>query len=325
MRIAALAPDARAALWIGATLVSLDAAPRLGLPAFPAGTIPRDLLGDDALAHSARRLHAALLALDAERLRALVSDGVAFDAASTALLPPVRPRTIVCAGNNYRRHAAEMNTPLPSRPAGFLKAPSALNGPDAPIVLPPAPTVASTIDYEGEVCVVIGRAAYRVAESEALAYVGGYTCANDVSARNDVRAMFDWLRDPGAIALEAFANPQDVVLLGKQYPTFFPLGPCITTSDEIPDVAALHLTTRVDGEVRQSESASDLVFGVAQMVAYWSRYYALEPGDVISTGSPSGVALSFVPPRFLRAGSVVEVEISGIGVLRNPVVASPVR
>jgi 2-keto-4-pentenoate hydratase/2-oxohepta-3-ene-1,7-dioic acid hydratase in catechol pathway len=215
-----------------------------------------------------------------------------------------------------------MNTPLPSRPGGFLKTPSALAAPGADIVIPPDPVVAATIDYEGELCVVIGTPAYRVSEADALAYVGGYTIGNDVSARNEVGGMFGWLRDPGGTAFEAFSNPQDRVLLGKQYPTFFPLGPCIATSDEIPDPATLHITTRVDGEVRQDEDTSDLIFNVPQMVSYWSHFYALQPGDVISTGSPSGVALSFTPPRFLRPGSRVEITIGGIGVLANPVVAA---
>ena len=111
-------------------------------------------------------------------------------------------------------------------------------------------------------------------------------------------------------------------ILGKQYPTFMPLGPVITTPDELPDPHALRITTRVDGEVRQDETTSDLVFGVAESVAYWSRFYALQPGDVISTGSPSGVGMSFDPPRLLRPGSRVEVEIGGVGVLANGVVAS---
>ncbi len=319
MRLAALASDDRAALWIGDSLVTLDAATRLGMGAFAPGSTPRDLLADDDARDAARRLNEALLALDATGMRELAGEGVVRPAATTPLAPPVRPRTIVCAGNNYRRHAAEMKTPLPSRPGGFLKSPSALAGPRDEIALPANPAVAATIDYEGELAVVIGKPAYGVSEADALEYVGGYTIANDVSARNDVGPMFAWLREPGATRFEAFANPQDIVLLGKQYPTFFPLGPCIATRDEIADPSSLHITTRVDGDVRQDEDTSDLVFSVPQMVAYWSQFYALQPGDVISTGSPSGVALSFSPPRFLTPGSQVEVEIAGIGTLSNRV------
>jgi 2-keto-4-pentenoate hydratase/2-oxohepta-3-ene-1,7-dioic acid hydratase in catechol pathway len=319
MRIAALAPDGRAALWIGETLVSLDAATTFGMGAFAPGTTPLHLISDDAAHDAARRLHATLAALDDVGLRELVDAGVAHPVAGTALLPPVRPQTIVCAGNNYRRHAAEMSTQLPSRPGGFLKSPSALNAPDAPILMPPGAAVAASLDYEGELCVVFGKPAYRVSEADALQYVGGYTIGNDVSARNDVGAMFAWLKTPGPF--EAFSNPQDVVILGKQYPTFFPLGPCITTRDEIADPSTLHITTTVDGEVRQSEDTSDLVFNVPQMIAYWSQFYAFQPGDVISTGSPSGVALSFKPPRFMHDGSTVSVEITGIGTLRNTVAA----
>jgi len=322
MRIAALAPDGRAALWIDDLLVTLDAASHVGLEAFPVGTTPRDLVADAPLGDRARRLDALLRAGDADRRQHLLDAGLAARAAGANLLPPVRPQTIVCAGNNYRRHAAEMNTPLPSRPGGFLKSPAALAAHGDAIVIPPDADVAASIDYEGELCVVIGTPAYRVREADALRYVGGYTIGNDVSARNEVRGMFAWLRDPAATRWEAFSNPQDRVLLGKQYPTFFPLGPCLTTADEIPDPARLHITTTVDGEVRQDEDTSDLVFGVAEMVAYWSRFYALQPGDVIATGSPSGVALSFKPPRFLAPGSRVEIAIGGIGVLANPVTAA---
>ena len=136
MRIAALAPDGRAALWLGEYLVTLDAAVTLGMGAFAPGTTPRDILADADARTAARRLHAALAVLDAEGLRELAAAGVARPFAGAALLPPVRPQTIVCAGNNYRRHAAEMNTPLPSRPGGFLKSPSALAAPGADIVMP---------------------------------------------------------------------------------------------------------------------------------------------------------------------------------------------
>jgi 2-keto-4-pentenoate hydratase/2-oxohepta-3-ene-1,7-dioic acid hydratase in catechol pathway len=318
MRLVALAPDGRAALWVGDSLVMLDAATRLGLGAFAPGLTPRDLLADDEAFAAARRLNTTLLGLDDTGLRELAGEGVVLPADGAVLQPPVRPQTIVCAGNNYRRHAKEMNTPLPTRPGGFLKSPSALAAPGDAIV-PPNPAAAAALDYEGELCVVFRKAAFRVAEAEALQYVGGYTIGNDVSARDEVPAMFSWLREPGPF--EAFSNPQDRVILGKQYPTFFPLGPCITTTDEIADPSALHITTRVDGEVRQDEDTSDLVFTVPQMIAYWSQFYAFQPGDVISTGSPSGVALSFKPPRFLTANSVVDVEISGIGRLVNTVAA----
>jgi 2-keto-4-pentenoate hydratase/2-oxohepta-3-ene-1,7-dioic acid hydratase in catechol pathway len=318
MRLVALAPDGRAALRIGETFVTLDAATRFGMGAFAAGATPREILADDDAYEAARRLHATLSALDETGLRELAGEGVVL-AADAALLPPVRPQTIVCAGNNYRRHAKEMNTPLPTRPGGFLKSPSALAAPGAAIV-PPNPAAAASLDYEGELCVVFRKTAFRVAEADALQYVGGYTIGNDVSARNDVPEMFAWLREPAAF--EAFSNPQDRVILGKQYPTFFPLGPCITTADEIADPSTLHITTRVDGEVRQDEDTSDLVFTVPQMIAYWSQFYAFQPGDVISTGSPSGVALSFKPPKFLVSGSRVEIEITGIGTLANTVAAT---
>ncbi len=316
MKLVALAPDGRAALVVRSHVIELPAAQRIENSSVR-GT-PRDVLADDDLLDAVRRLDERLHTSDEATLARLGSSPVA----DARLLAPVFPRTIICAGNNYRAHSAEMNTPLPSRPGGFLKSASAVTGPGEPIVLPPDPAVAATVDYEGELCVVIGKPAYRVSERDALSYVAGYTCGNDVSARNDVAAMFAWLREPAGTSLEAFSNPQDVVLLGKQYPTFMPLGPCIVTADEIPDPHDLRITTRVDGEMRQNESTSELVFGIAEMLAYWSRFYAFAPGDVISTGSPSGVALSFKPPKFLKPGSRVDVEIAGIGVLSNPVVAT---
>ncbi len=287
----------------------------LDLPPTPAA-----LLADRIALEDARRLADALERQSDDGLAGYRRRGLAIRLAGAQLLPPVRPRTLICAGNNYRKHAAEMNTKLPSRPGGFLKSPAAVIGTGDPIVIPPDPSVADSIDYEGEFCIVIGRPAYRVSEADALSYVGGYTCGNDVSARNEVPGFFDWMRGGGGPPFEAFSNPQDLVLLGKQYPTFMPLGPAILTADAVPDPSALRITTRVDGEVRQDESTSDLVFGVAELVAYWSRYFALQPGDVISTGSPSGVGISFTPPRFLKVGSRVSVTIDDIGSLENGVI-----
>jgi 2-keto-4-pentenoate hydratase/2-oxohepta-3-ene-1,7-dioic acid hydratase in catechol pathway len=203
------------------------------------------------------------------------------------LLAPTRPSKIIAVGLNYRSHAAEVGAQVPEEPLLFFKPPSAVIGPEEPIVRPP---VSQRVDYEGELAVVIGRRAKNVSVSEAMDYVLGYTCANDVTAR-DLQARDDqWTR-------------------AKGFDTFCPLGPWIETE---LDPADLRIETRVNGQVRQSGRTSDLVFGVPQLISYISQVMTLEPRDVILTGTPVGIGP-------LQPGDVVEVEISGIGVLRNPV------
>lgn len=231
------------------------------------------------------------------------------------LKPPLAPGAqIVCAGANYRSHLEEMHgLDAPSSVLWFTKPPTSVIGPAESIVLPrQAP---DQVDYEGELAAVIGRRCYRVSEAEALSCVGGYTILNDVSAR-------DWV----ATALEAKA-PQEVRvtwgrnLLGKQFPTFCPLGPAILTAGEVGDPGRLHLRTRVNGAVLQDASTSELIVGVASLISYLSQFMAFSAGDVISTGSPAGVGVARTPPVFLASGDLVEVEVEPIGVLRNPVEA----
>ncbi len=217
------------------------------------------------------------------------------------LLAPLLPSNILAIGLNYRRHAHESNMPVPERPILFLKPTSTVIGPDDAIVLP---ADSDEVDYEAELAIVIGREARDVSEADALSYVLGYTCANDVSARDwQLRLDRQWAR-------------------GKSFDTFCPLGPAIVTADEIPDPDALAIAMRVSGETLQSSSTSDLIFGVREIIAYLSRGMTLLPGTVILTGTPEGVGMGRTPPRWLRRGDVCEVEIEKIGTLRNPVEAT---
>ena len=237
------------------------------------------------------------------------------------LLAPIpNPQLVVCAASNYRSHSAEMGGAIPPEPACFIKASGCVVGRDHPIVLPPeAPGM---VDYEGELCVIIGRPAYRVAESEALRYVAGYCCGNDVSARDWVGRFHDWQKDPIGNHYESFLDPGTLNLRYKSFPTFMPLGPALVTADEVTDPQDLHLRTLVNGEVRQDINTEDMTYGVAQMIAHYSKVFAFSPGDVIVTGSPPGVGVARRPPLFLKAGDVVTVEIERLGQLTNPVVAA---
>ena len=239
---------------------------------------------------------------------------VARDRVSLAA-PMTDPGLILAAGLNYHAHLKEMNdTPVPSKPNSFTKNPAGIVGTEAPIMLPRiAPTM---VDWEGELGVVIGRVCRNVSVGEALAYVGGYTLINDVSAR-------DWV--PPVFASTGIFGPilaWEQNILGKQFPTFCPVGPVIATVDEIPDITDLHLETRVNGEIMQTTSTNDLVYNVAELISYYSTFYEFRPGDLIATGSPPGVGFGRNPKIFLKAGDVVEVIADHIGTLRNPVQAA---
>jgi 2-keto-4-pentenoate hydratase/2-oxohepta-3-ene-1,7-dioic acid hydratase in catechol pathway len=209
--------------------------------------------------------------------------------ADVALLAPVIPRSkIVCVGKNYRDHAAEMGGEAPAAPLLFLKPNTAVIGPGDAIVRPPQ---SARTDYEGELAVVIGRVAKNVPVEHALEYVFGYTIANDVTARDLQYADGQWAR-------------------AKGFDTFCPLGPAIETEFDLDGGAVI--STRVDGELRQQAPISDMVHSVAEIIAYAAAAFTLLPGDVILTGTPAGVG-PFV------AGQTVEVEVTGLGVLRNPV------
>jgi 2-keto-4-pentenoate hydratase/2-oxohepta-3-ene-1,7-dioic acid hydratase in catechol pathway len=215
----------------------------------------------------------------------------------TALLAPLpRPGKIVGIGRNYRDHAAEEGVEPPAAPLIFGKWPTTIVGPGDEIRWDPALT--SQVDYEAELGVVIGRTARRVAQSEALDFVLGYTCLNDVSARDLQFSDGQWVR-------------------GKSLDTFCPIGPAIVTTDEIPDPQRLRLSCTVSGERLQDATTADMYFGVAEIVSYCSQAFSLEPGDIIATGTPSGVGAFRKPPRYLTDGDVVVVEVEGIGRLEN--------
>jgi 2-keto-4-pentenoate hydratase/2-oxohepta-3-ene-1,7-dioic acid hydratase in catechol pathway len=212
--------------------------------------------------------------------------------------PPIAlPTKIVGVGLNYRDHAEESGQPVPDEPVIFAKFANSVIGPGDPIVIPPA---AERIDFEAELGVVIGRRARRIQVAHALDVVGGYTCVNDVSSR----------------ALQ-FSGPQWT--LGKAIDTFLPSGPWLVTADEVPDPQTLAISCTVNGETVQSSNTAQMVFGVAELVAFLSRTMTLEPGDMIATGTPPGVGFARTPPRFLDDGDVVTVEIDRVGTLTNPV------
>jgi 2-keto-4-pentenoate hydratase/2-oxohepta-3-ene-1,7-dioic acid hydratase in catechol pathway len=233
-----------------------------------------------------------------------------FDLASVRLLAPipVPARNILCVGKNYVEHSSEFarsgydasskGTDLPDRPIIFTKAPSAVVGPTDPVDRHAGLT--AELDYEAELAVVIGRGGRGITREQAYQHVFGYTVLNDVTARDLQRDHKQWF-------------------LGKSLDTFCPLGPSIVTADEIPpeQVPALELECRVNGELRQKARVADLIFDIPTLIETLSAGITLQPGDIIATGTPAGVALGFTPPRFLAAGDVVEVTISRLGTLRN--------
>jgi 2-keto-4-pentenoate hydratase/2-oxohepta-3-ene-1,7-dioic acid hydratase in catechol pathway len=213
--------------------------------------------------------------------------------------PVARPQAIVCIGQNYAAHAAESGSAPPKNPIVFFKHPNTVVGPHDAILRPPG---AATLDWEAELGVVIGTAAWQVAEEDALSHVAGYLVGNDVSERTWQRAESggQWSK-------------------GKTAPTFCPLGPWLVPADEV-DPTALHIWSRVSGAPRQDSSTADMVFSVAALIADLSRYLRLEPGDVLLTGTPEGVAMSGNFP-YLVDGDVVEIGIDGLGAQRSPITA----
>jgi 2-keto-4-pentenoate hydratase/2-oxohepta-3-ene-1,7-dioic acid hydratase in catechol pathway len=214
--------------------------------------------------------------------------------------PLFRPRNVLCIGLNYKDHAAEGGVALPEKPVVFAKLTGCITGPGDPIVLPPD---TKEVDYEAELAVVIGRRCRGASTADALDYVAGYTCLNDVSARDFQRGDGQWVR----------AKSQD---------TFGPMGPYLVTRQDIPDPQTLPIRCRVNGTTLQDSNTDKMIFGVRELIAFISRGITLEPGDVISTGTPHGVGFARKPPIFLKAGDEVVVEIEGIGKLSNPVKAA---
>lgn len=226
-----------------------------------------------------------------------------YPAASLRVDAPLRrPGKIIGIGLNYRDHAIELNMPVPARPVVFAKFANAIVGPGEAVVMPPE---TARLDYEAELAVVIGRPARRVPLEAALDHVFGYACANDVSARDLQFQDSQW-------------TP------GKVCDTFLPLGPYIATADAVPEPQNLRIRLYVNGELRQDSSTAQMIFGVAELVHRLSQTMTLEPGDLILTGTPPGVAQGMKPePRWLRPGDRLRVEIDEVGALENPVAAEP--
>ncbi len=254
-------------------------------------SIPADMLG--FLAAGPAALNAAHGALE--------KGDPAFDAAQVRVVAPIsNPEKIICIGLNYADHAAESNMPIPPEPVVFSKYATSITGPGEAIRLP---ATSQKVDYEVELVAVIGRAGRDIAESDALNHVAGYMVGHDVSARD--------------YQLE---KPAGQWLLGKSFDTFAPIGPDIVTADEAPDPNTLAIRCILNGETVQESRTDQLIFNVAQLVAYLSHVFTLSPGDLIFTGTPPGVGMARTPQIWLKPGDTVVCEIDGIGRLENPVV-----
>jgi 2-keto-4-pentenoate hydratase/2-oxohepta-3-ene-1,7-dioic acid hydratase in catechol pathway len=287
-RLGALLPDEVHVLDFAPAIRAGAAEPQLSWYDLDGPYLPQALalvrdLGTDPLGGAARLAPAALLPLADIRL----------------LAPVPRPGKLMCIGLNYRDHAAESKVAVPSSPVTFSKYATAVTHPAAPVYLPP---VSQQVDYEAELAFVIGRRAKHVPRERAYEYVLGYTNLNDVSARDLQFADKQWQR-------------------GKSCDTFAPMGPAIVTTDEIPDPHSLRIRLRLNGTTMQDSSTAQLIFGVDALVAFLSETVTLEPGDVVATGTPSGVGFARTPAVYLKPGDIMEVEVEGLGVLSNPVLA----
>ncbi|MFW5678728.1 MAG: fumarylacetoacetate hydrolase family protein [Pseudomonadota bacterium] len=262
------------------------------------GVVPLDAIVADAPADMIGVIEAGDALLD--QVRAGLGGATPLPLAEVALLPPIpRPGKILCLGLNYVEHAKEGGHEVPDYPAIFMRTTSSLVAPGAPVV---RPKVSEKLDYEAELTLVIGQRCRNVAEAEALEVVFGYTLLNDVSVRDYQRKTTQWT-------------------MGKNFDGTGPMGPAIVTKDELPAGAdGLGIRTRLNGQTVQDANTSMMVFKVPRIVAIVSEVMTLEPGDVIATGTPSGVAHARKPPLWMKPGDVIEVEVDGIGTLRNPIV-----
>jgi 2-keto-4-pentenoate hydratase/2-oxohepta-3-ene-1,7-dioic acid hydratase in catechol pathway len=215
------------------------------------------------------------------------------------LAPLPRPGKFLCVGLNYADHARESKMPMPEVPTIFAKFATSVIGPGEPIVLP---RNSARPDYEAEFAFVIGKGGRHIAAANWREHVFGYTCVNDVSARDVQMATTQWI-------------------MGKNFDTFAPMGPWIVSADEVENPHRLGIRTTIGSEVLQDSNTSNLIFGVDKLVQYLSSIFTLEPGDIVSTGTPAGVGFARNPPRYLRAGDEVTIWVEGVGELRNPVVA----
>ncbi len=264
---------------------------------------PADLLGwfdTETESHKAARALADEVCADESRQASLREAGAISTREECCVTAPIpRPGKIICIGLNYRDHAEESGMDVPKSPVTFSKFANSVVGPNAEVVIPPG-SVES--DYEAEFGIVIGKTTTRVSEADAMEHVLGYVCINDVSARDFQFADGQWQR-------------------GKSPDTFCPMGEAVVTRDEIADPHNLRVQLRLNGETMQDSNTKQLVFGVEALVSFLSQWTTLEPGDVIPTGTPPGVGFARKPPVYIQPGDVMEVDIEGLGILRNPVVA----
>ena len=235
-----------------------------------------------------------------DRIRAGVAKAPRYPLTDVTLEVPIRPSKVLCSGINYKGHAEENpNAKMPTEPFFFTKLPTSVVGPDVPVE---KPVRTEQMDYEVEFSAVIGKRLHKAKEAEVMPAIFGYTLLNDISAR-DVQ----------------FKDNQ--ITIGKNFAGFAPIGPCIVTADALPHPDNVALKTRLNGKTLQDGSTSDWLFSLPLLISFLSQYIPLEPGDIVSTGTPAGVGIFQKPPIFMKAGDVVEIEAEGIGILRTPIVA----
>jgi acylpyruvate hydrolase len=271
-----------------------------------AALIPNNMVG--FIRGGIRSMEAAKLALEyvAQREQESTASDVVVSEAKVTYLPPVSgPVKIICPGMNFREHVREMDPGIvpPEFPIGFIKVPSALQAHKLPVVLKSG---VEQVDYEVEMAVVISKKAENVPEENALDFVWGYSVFNDISAR----------------VIQMKEMSKGMLLAGKNYDTFAPMGPYLVTKDEVVNPDNLGLSIKVNGKLRQHSNTNHMIFGVSRLISYWSRVMTLEPGDIITTGTPEGVALGMKPdpmPFYLKPGDVMEAEVEGLGILVNPI------
>jgi acylpyruvate hydrolase len=258
--------------------------------------------GADAMAAAGETVrHLTTILHDPREAARIQREGLVWAADDVRRLPPVPdPAKILCVGRNYAAHAREGGAEPPELPIVFGRFPHSLLEPGEPYVLP---AVSPQVDFEGELVAVIGKRGRAIPETDALDYVAGYTIFNDISIRDFQRRTSQWM-------------------LGKNFDRSGPLGPALVTRDEVPDPQNMTLTVDVSGERMQEAHTGAMIFGVAHLIAYVSQALTLEPGDLIATGTPSGVGAARKPPRWLRPGDIVRVSISQLGVLETPVAAA---
>jgi acylpyruvate hydrolase len=262
------------------------------------GRVPVDMIsllnGGDASLAAAREAVAFARELGPE----VRDQGIIYAVDEVTLLAPVlRPAKVICVGLNYRAHAEESGATVPDYPALFHKVVTSVIGPGQAVLIPYR---SEKLDYEVELAVVIGKRGKHIKEAEALSYAAGYTCANDISARDLQSRTSQWTT-------------------GKMMDASCPLGPVLVTRDEVPDPNALSIKTLLNGEVMQASNTADMIFSVPYIISYISEIITLEPGDVILTGTPEGIGDRRTPPVYLKAGDTVSVTIEKLGTLTNPV------